>query len=594
MNPRPVAWLSIRQIALRLLAVMLAVVIRGQAAERAPSAPADLILVHGTIATVDTQFSIRQAMAIRNGRILETGSDDGVLRRRGSDTRVLDLDGRFVIPGLIDSHAHPVGAALTEFDHPIPSMETIQDVLDYIRARARVVPEGEWIVVSQVFITRLAEQRYPTRAELDAAAPRHPVMFATGPDASLNTRALEVSGLTRDFKVTDSGSGFAEKDPVTGELTGILRNCTRYVKVTSKDRSPSQAEKERRLQALFTDYNSVGLTSVCDRDASPDEIDLYRALDREERLTVRVSVSHHIDTLGPLDQVLARIRQVAKDPLFERPDDWLRIVGIKTFLDGGMLTGSAFMREPWGVSDIYAIHDPDYRGVLFIPPDRLVAMIRTAAESGLQFTSHAVGDGAVQTLLDAYEKVSQAMPLSPTRPCVSHSNFMSPEAVEMAARLGIAIDLQPAWLYLDTRTLVKQFGYDRLRYFQPLRSLFEAGVIAGGGSDHMQKIGSFRSINPYNPFLGMAVAVTRKARGYPQALHAEEALSREQVLRFYTINNARILRCEEKLGSLEPGKLADFVVLDTDLLSCPAEAIERTRALRTYVNGRQVWHAPNG
>jgi len=146
---------------------------------------------------------------------------------------------------------------------------------------------------------------------------------------------------------------------------------------------------------------------------------------------------------------------------------------------------------------------------------------------------------------------------------------MSRDAVREAARLGVMMDIQPAWLYLDTRTLAKQFGYDRLRYFQPLRSLLDAGAIAGGGSDHMQKIGSMRSVNPYNPFLGMATVISRKAKGYEGRLHPEEALTRERAIRFYTINNAQVLRCEHKLGSLEPGKLADLIVLDSDLLTCP-------------------------
>jgi len=207
----------------------------------------------------------------------------------------------------------------------------------------------------------------------------------------------------------------------------------------------------------------------------------------------------------------------------------------------------------------------------------------------LQFTAHSVGDGAVHALLDAYAEVDQETPVRPTRPCISHSNFMSREAVEQAARLGVMLDLQPAWLYLDTHTLVKQFGYDRLRYFQPLRSLFEAGAVAGGGSDHMQKIGSLRSVNPYNPFLGLATAITRQARQYPGRLHPEEALTREQAIRFYTINNARLLGCDDRLGSLESGKLADLVVLDRDLLTCAEDEIAATQVLRTYVGGKLVY-----
>src|SRR5262249_1175148 len=175
-----------------------------------------------------------------------------------------------------------------------------------------------------------------------------------------------------------------------------------------------------------------------------------------------------------------------------------------------------------------------------------------------------------------------------------HSNFMSREAVEQAARLGVVVDIQPAWLYLDTRTLVAQFGIERLRFFQPLRSLFEAGVIAGGGSDHMQKIGSLRSINPYHPFLGMWVAITRRAKGYEGRLHPQEALSREQAVRFYTINNARLLFLEDRIGSLEAGKQADFVVIDRDLLTCPEDGIRQARALATYLDGKRVFERRGG
>jgi predicted amidohydrolase YtcJ len=188
-----------------------------------------------------------------------------------------------------------------------------------------------------------------------------------------------------------------------------------------------------------------------------------------------------------------------------------------------------------------------------------------------------------------YDEVSKEMSIAPTRPCITHSNFMSREAIEQAARLGVAVDIQPAWLYLDTRTLYAQFGNDRLRYFQPLRSLFEAGVTAGGGSDHMQKIGSFRSINPYNPFLGMWIATTRQAKNHDGRLHPEEALSREQAIRFYTINNARIMFLEDRIGSLEAGKQADFVIVDRDLLTCPEDQIKETHAIATYLDGKPVF-----
>jgi predicted amidohydrolase YtcJ len=302
-----------------------------------------------------------------------------------------------------------------------------------------------------------------------------------------------------------------------------------------------------------------------------------------------------LDTGGSKDEISKRLAELAANPLAVKPpaegDARLRIVGVKTYLDGGMLTGSAYMREPWGVSDIYSIRDPNYRGVLMIERERLADLVRATVENGLQFTAHSVGDGACATLVDVYSEVSETLPVAKTRPCLTHANFLGRDLVEKMAALGIVADIQPAWLYLDAHTLSAQFGDERLRYFQPLKSLFERGVVVGGGSDHMQKIGSLRSVNPYNPFLGMYVAVTRQSKRRDRPLHVEEALSREQAIRFYTANNAYLTFRENQIGSLEPGKLADFIVVDTDLLTCEAAKIRDARVLRTYFDGRMAYEA---
>jgi predicted amidohydrolase YtcJ len=249
--------------------------------------------------------------------------------------------------------------------------------------------------------------------------------------------------------------------------------------------------------------------------------------------------------------------------------------------------------QPWGRNEAYGIRDDTYRGVLNVPPDRLREMVRRVAGHGMQFTAHAVGDAAGMTLLEAYAAVDRELPLRPLRMGITHSNFMTREGVREAARLGVVLDIQPIWLYLDTRTLVGQFGYDRLRYFQPLRSIFEAGGVAGGGSDHMLKIGDLRAINPYNPFLAMWTTVTRRARWHDGQLHPEEALTRRQAIEFYTRHNAYLLRWENEIGSLEPGKRADFIVVDRDLLNCSEDDLRATRVLETWVDGRRV-HGPAG
>lgn len=549
----------------------------------------DLILHNAKVVTVDKPFSIHQAIAITDGKISAVGSDKDLLATRSEQTKLIDLAGKTVIPGLIDSHVHP-GAAMTEFDHTLPEMESIADVLDYVKKRAAALGEGKWISLRQVFITRLRERRYPTRAELDAAAPKNPVIFSTGPDASLNSLALQLSGINKDFKITDGGSGFFEKDPVTGEPTGILRNMSRFVKTADPTKKPTEDDIYRRTVELFKDYSSVGITLIGDKGGNTASLDRYKKMRDVGQLPVRVAASWHVDTLGTLDSIRGRIKRVAEHPL-RAEDPMLRIIGIKCYLDGGMLTGSAYMLEPWGVSDMYGITDPAYRGVLFIPPERLLPIVQACVDEGMQFTAHSVGDGAIRTLMDVYEQIDRKAPgtLAKTRPNLTHSNFMTPEDVARMPRLGVSADIQPIWLWLDAATLEKQFGYERLARFQPLRRIFEVGGITGGGSDHMQKIGSLRSINPYNPFLGMYVALTRNARWLDHPLHPEHALTREQVLRFYTINNAHILFRDHQLGSIEPGKFADLAVLDKDILTCPIEEVKDIQVQQTYLGGKLVW-----
>src|SRR6266571_3138995 len=220
---------------------------------------ADLILHRGKIVTVDAKFSIAEAVAVKSGRIVKVGSDREILQLKGPNTQAVDLGGKTVLPGLMDSHVHPADACLTEFDHPIPEMETIQDVLDYIQRRAAVVKEGEWIQLRQVFITRLREQRYPTKDELDRVAPKHPVVFSTGPDASLNSLALKLSGMYRDFKVTDGGPGYIEKDPANEEPTGILRSCTRFVKSRPSGRQPNKEDAKSGCLSFSTIISRTAL-----------------------------------------------------------------------------------------------------------------------------------------------------------------------------------------------------------------------------------------------------------------------------------------------------------------------------------------------
>jgi len=572
----------------RFPAVVLAFAVLAAYQQQAPPCH---IFHNGKIVTVDAQFRTLEAMAIRNGRIVAVGTNAEIAKLAGTGTERVDLGGKTVLPGLIDSHVHAPSASMYEFEQPIPDMQSVDDVLAYFRARAQKTEPGRWITLSQVFITRLREQRYPTRAELDQAAPRHPVAFRTGPDASLNSMALSMSGIDAKFKVPEGQPCRVERD-ASGQPTGILRNCGRYIRSESGGSTPTAADRLARLRELLADYNAIGITSIVDANADQDGLDLYRTLLEKKELTCRTFMAYGVDAQAPIDRIEAEIRQAAAHPLHQYNDMlWLR--GIKAFMDGGMLTGSAYMRQPWGVSKIYAIDDPQYRGVRFIEPDKLYRMARLALANELQFTAHSQGDAAVDAMVEAYERINRDdFPVRDRRPSITHASFMSAEAIAKMQKLGIVANLQPAWLYLDGATLRQQFGDERLTYFHPYKTLFERGVTVGGGSDHMQKIGSLRSINPYNPFLAMWTTLVRRPRGADRPLHAEQDLTREQAIRLYTINNAFLTFEEKQKGSLEPGKLADFIVLDRDILTCPVDEVKDINVEATYLGGARIYARP--
>ena len=549
---------------------------------------ADTIFINGIVHTVNPADQTVAGFAVKDGRFLAVGSNQHVLLRRAKSTAVIDLKGKTVIPGLIDSHVHSTGAAVYEYDHVMPPMHAIADVLAYIKNRAELLEDDQWIFMSQVFITRLKEQRFPTRQEMDQVAPDNPVMFRTGPDTAVNSRALQLSGIDDSFVPPANAKYRLERD-VEGKLTGVIRSGNSLLKYESNTRTPSIEERVDRLKQLIADYNSVGITSVSDRNTSDAALEIWRALYEQQELNVRAFLYYQMNANASLNVIKSRIAKAATDPLHQYNDRlWLR--GVKVFLDGGMLTGSAYMRKPWGVSEIYSINDPEYRGMRYIDQERLYQFSKMMLENGFQMTAHSVGDGAVHALLDAYRMIDEnEFKVAEHRPCITHCNFMSLEAIEDMAELGVVADLQPAWLYMDGKTLLRQFGQERTAYFQPYKTIFEKGVVVGGGSDHMQRIGSRRSVNPYNPFLGMWITLKGQPRYMTESLHPEQVLTRKQALRLYTLNNAYLSFEEKKKGSIEAGKLADYAILDRDIMRVELDEVKSTRVLQTYLGGKLVY-----
>ncbi len=583
-----------RKFALPMLLAPLVAMITACANEGAPEAIslADSVFYNGKIVTMDDNFSVVSALAVKDGRILAIGDDEAIFGLAGVDAKVVDLAGQMMLPGMIDSHMHPNQAAVSEFDHAIPDMASIANVLAYVRARAAALPDGEWIWVRTVHPDRLQERRYPTRAELDSAAPNHPVGYAAYiyfPKASFNSAALRVLGIDKDFAAKNPAD--IERDPVSGEPTGLIRHHTRYAPDAGSNDATDDAQKATLFRSMMTIYNSTGLTTISDRKATSEWMGVYERLNADSELTVRLSMMGELNTAQDrqLSDIKSDINALA-DRAQELNGPNLQLIGVKTFLDGGITSGTAYLLEPWGKSDLYAIDDPEYRGNLNLSGERLEAIIEATARAGLQYTGHTVGDGAVTELVRAYKSVGDKLPLRETRPALTHANFMTPEIIETMAEEGIVADIQPDWFFLDGAMMAEQLGKYRMRYFQPLHTLFEKGVMIGGGSDHWHRLDPDTAVNPFNPFLGMWIAMARTPRFFDgQQLFPEEALTRREALQMYTTNNAYLLFREDDIGSLEAGKFADMIIVDRDVLECSLDDFRNTRVLQTYLDGELVY-----
>jgi hypothetical protein len=527
---------------------------------------------------------------VTDGKITAVGSNADVMRLIGPKTQVIDAAGRMVLPGLMDSHSHPVGAALSEWKEPLPDLRSLKAVFDFIRKKAETTPEGKWIVIRYAFPTRLDDARFPTKAELDAAAPKHPVLYNAGPASVCNSMALKVSGITKD--TPNPTPGVVVKDPKTGEPTGMLRNADNLLKgVPGSADTAKPADRRAAVKKLFALYNQRGITSVGDRNASRANLDLYLELHKAGELTVRMNVARSFNPYGTREQILKRFDELPGEDKLGGPtgvgDDWVRIGPIKLFLDGGMLNGTAYMRQPWPKGPTYQVTSDDYRGLLFIPQEQLRMIVGEGVKRKWQMTAHTAGEGAMDELLDAYEFVNRATPIRDLRLCITHANFPSKHNLERCQKLGVVADVQPAWLYKDGTTLLNVLGTERVRWFQPYKSWLQYTII-GGGSDHMLRFDPLNSTNPWDPWLGIAVALHRTTeRG--TVLFPEESLTREQAIRLYTINNAYITHEEKKKGSLEVGKLGDLILIDRNVLTCPVKDVAGTQVLMTIVGGKVVW-----
>ncbi len=519
--------------------------------------PVDLVLHNGKIVTVDDAFSIQQAVAVRDGRIVEVGGNDLVGRYVAQ--RTIDLEGKTVLPGFNDVHIHISGDPIREID--LTETTSVVQLQEQVRAKVAQLGEGEWITGYGWSEDAFAELRKPTRTDLDEAAPRNPVTLtrAGGHSAVVNSLAFELAGITRASRNPDRG--ILEKDE-RGELNGIIRERQDTVgrlvpRATNEETRPSFVQHLRDLLEL-------GITSLAQAGVSTRGYDEWEVVYREhgEELP-RANVQ--IRWGGP-----ERMNAFGKKT--GDGDERLRVGAVKVFVDGGFTGPSAYTIDSYR-------SEPGFHGSLDIDEEELRTLVGQAHEMGWQMGFHAIGDAAIQLIVGYFAEALEASPRDNHRHYLNHFTVRPPpEVMELMAEHDILITQQPNFTYTLEGRYVEYLQEEHAAHNNPLRSPMDHGVFVALSSD----------ILPIGPMVGIYAAVTRK--GASGAVFApEERLTMEEAIRGYTRNGAYITFEEDIKGTLEPGKLADMIVLSEDLLTIDPERILDVVVETTIVGGRVVF-----
>lgn len=554
--------------------------------------PADFVLLEGRVHTLDAQNTVATAVAIRQGQIVFVGDNAGAKNLIGEKTEVYRAEGRTVIPGLNETHVHPTGAAQGEANQPFTQLHSIKEIQDWVRRQVAMTPSGAWIRLPRVDTTRIKERRMPTAADLDEAAPDRPAVFvwqyANRQIQVLNRAALKAAGITAATAAPRGGKIVLS---AAGEPTGVLEDAG---SLTSKWLGRAAVSHERYLESLETllrRYTECGITSITDRGTGVDGWKAYRELQTSERLPVRTTLTIRVSSDGTVAGVERFIHGLPFR--FGEGDDWLKVGPLKIGVDGGVLYGTAFMREPYGEQSfaLYGLNDPQYRGLLQMDAEKVENVIRTGHRLGWQMCSHVTGDAGVDMVLDAVEAADRDRPIKERRFTLIHAYFAHADTAARAAKIGVCVDTQPAWLYKDGDALVAALGMTRMNAFIGLQTWQQAGLKVALNADHMQGFDPDLSLNPYNPFVALYTAVTRKTEG-GTVVGGEQAISRDAALRMLTCDAAWLHFDETKKGTLEPGRLGDLAVLSADYFKCPADQIPAIRSVLTVVGGKVVHRAP--
>lgn len=557
--------------------LILAAVLLLSACSRHKIPPAETVLIHARIYTVNPKQPWAQAMAVSDGKIIAVGSDEAIAAYQGPSTKVIDAGQRMVLPGLMDSHVHVMAGAAQLAGVSLDEAKTIADFQKAIKDYAAAHPDRKWIQGMGWAYSIFGEGNLPDKKWVDEVVPDRPVYLAAydGHTALANSKALQAAGITR--KTPDPPSGIIVRDPVTGEPTGVLKEAAGQL-VAKVIPQPSREEELDRLEKALRYACSLGLTRLISAGGDAERVELFDQIRQKGALTVRLTMARF--THAPVTPDAVRVLEENRK---KYSDDWIDLGQVKFLLDGVIEAHTAAMLEPYE-------KDPSNKGLLYFDPEKYKESVIQLDRLGFPITTHAIGDRAVRLALDAYEAANKANGRTEVRFRIEHIEAPNPEDIPRFGKLHVMAGMQPLHATPNQNNLVSwagSIGPKRAAFAFPWHSILEGGARLCFGSDWC--------VVTLNPWPGMQILLTRETpEGTPAGgWHPGERLNLEQAIEGYTMGGAIAAQREKTEGSIEPGKLADAVILSQDLFRILPNQIGKTKVMMTMVGGKVVYQDPS-
>ncbi len=555
-----------------LVASLLLLTLVIPAPQRAQSA-ADIVFKNGNVYTANDKSAKAQAIAVKDDKIVFVGSNEAAQKFVGTNTRVVDLKGNTVLPGFTDAHQHLSGVGQREMTLNLEGTTSLNDLLAKVKARVGQAQPGQWVTGRGWIETHWEPPVFPTRWDLDKVSPNNPVILgrADGHGAVANSAALKLGGV--DKSTPNPFGGEISKDKNSGEPNGMLLDSAQGL-VRRRVPPTTRADEERAVELGVTRDIELGWTQIQDAGGSFADVDIFKKLYAAGTIKLRIYKAVY----GPGPQAT---RLMNEGPTIGAFGNRLTVRTIKVVSDGALGSRGAALLGPY--SDA-----PSTSGFLTVKAEELRPMLVEALRKGIQVETHAIGDKANRFILDEYETALKAVPASERKVAeprwrVEHAQIVNPADIPRFAKLGIIPSMQPSHAIGDLFFAPSRLGIERLAGAYAWESFIKSGVVVPGGSDAPVERGE--------PMIEFYAAVARKdQKGFSgEGWHPEEAVTREQALKMFTIWPAYAAFEEKLRGTIEVGKLADFTILSADIMTIPAPEILKTRNVMTVINGEIVY-----